>query len=92
MNNRFNTITTFLTLLFTIMIAGFTGIMWYLIKEKKDIKIAVKKEIEEKLEIQLEKKADTKLVNNIMNILEKFALKNQDIAFVLQQHQVRVSS
>ena len=94
-NKRFDTLTTFLGLLFTTMIGGFTAIMWYLVKEKKDIKESVQEKvqenIEEKLQLRLEKKADKKLVDSIMKIFEDFAKTNIEIANVLQQHRIRVS-
>ena len=98
-NKRFDTLTTFLGLLFTTMIGGFTAIMWYLVKEKKDIKESVQESvqekvqdnIEEKLQLRLEKKADKKLVDSIMKIFEDFAKTNIEIANVLQQHRIRVS-
>ena len=67
MDNRFNTIITFLSLLFTIMIGGFSALMWYLVKDRE----VIKKDIKEELETQLTKKADVKLVNDIIRSLSK---------------------
>ena len=83
MNQRFN-------MMFYLMMAGFTLLFGYLLKERKTISKEVKEDITENLEITLSQKADLNLVEKIIKILKKFATKNKDIENILMQHNLQV--
>jgi general stress protein CsbA len=82
MNKRFD-------MLSYIMIAGFTLVFGYLIKDRKSITKDVREDISEYVEFKLTQKADLKEVENIINVLEKFGNKNPDIANILEKHNLR---
>ena len=83
MNKRFD-------MMFYLMMAGFTLLFGYLLKERKTISKEVKEDITENLEITLSQKADLNLVEKIIKILKKFATKNKDIENILMQHNLQV--
>ena len=85
-NKRFEDMNSKFNMIVTIMLAGFGLIMGYLIKERNSIKKDVKDEIDRELEIKLTQKADINLVERVVNVLEEFAKRNQDIANVLKKH------
>ena len=63
---------------FYIIMALLVIIMGYLMKERQ----IIKKEILEEVKERIEKKADIKLVDNIMSIFEDIAKTNNDVAKV----------
>ena len=64
---------------------------WYLIRDRKEVTKDVTENLTEKLEVKLTKKADLKLVENIIGVLENFARTNRDIANILRQHNLRTA-
>jgi len=82
-DKRFDMMFNFISLLFLIAVGQF----WYLIKDRREIK----KDVKEELELQLNLKADVKLVDSIITVLENFARTNKDIANVLKEHKFAVS-
>jgi hypothetical protein len=89
MNGKFDTMFYIMGFLFTATMTGFGIILRHLSSERKTIAKDIKNDIVENLEVKLNQKADISLVESIMNILEKFANKNADIAEVLSRHQLR---
>jgi predicted phage tail protein len=87
-NKRFEDMNSKFNMIVTVMVAGFGLIMAYLIKERADITKRVEENIDEKLEVVLSKKADTKLVERVIYVLEKFAQKNRDIDKILKEHKL----
>jgi hypothetical protein len=81
MNKRFDTI-------LYIMLSGFTLIFGYLLKERKSMTKEVREDVSEYMEYKLTQKADAKVVENIINVLEKLGNKNPDIAEVLKKHKL----
>ena len=89
MNGKFDTMFYIIGFLFTATMTGFGIILRHLSSERKTIAKDIKNDIVENLETKLNQKADISLVESIINILEKFANKNADIAEVLSRHQLR---
>jgi hypothetical protein len=89
MNGKFDTMFYIMGFLFTATMTGFGIILRHLSSERKTIAKDIKNDIVENLETKLNQKADISLVESIINILEKFANKNADIAEVLSRHQLR---
>ena len=86
MNKRFDEMNSKFYMIVTIMLAGFGLIMGYLLKERNFIKKDVKEELDRELEVKLTQKADVNLVERVVNVLEEFGRRNQDIANVLKKH------
>ena len=82
-DKRFDMMFNFISLLFFIAVGQF----WYLIKDRREIK----KDVKEELELQLNLKADVKLVDSIITVLENFARTNKNIANVLKEHKFAVA-
>ena len=70
-----------------IMIAGFTIIMGYLLKERHSIKTEIQKEIEP----QLIRKADKNILDKIIAIIEDMATKDKEIEALLKKHHLRLA-
>ncbi len=85
-DKRFEDMNSKFYMVVTIMLAGFSLIMAYLLKERNSIKKDVKEEIDRELELKLTQKADINLVEKVVSVLEEFGRKNQDIANVLKKH------
>jgi hypothetical protein len=83
-DSKFTMLITILGFITTIMITGFGIIMNYLIKERQNIKKDIVLEVKE----ELNKKADIKIVDNIITIFEDIAKNNSEIAKVLEKHKI----
>jgi hypothetical protein len=88
MNKRFEDMSKRFDMLTYIVIAGFTLLFGYLLKERKAITKDIKDDIGEYIEFKLTKKADTKVVESIINILEKLATKDPKVAEILKKHNI----
>ena len=77
-NKRFDT-------MIYLMVAGFTLIMGYLLKERTSIKSEVRKE----LEPELIKKADKTVLDNIIAIIEGIAKNDKEVEKLLNKHNLR---
>ena len=91
MNKRFDDQVSLTKWGFGLIAMAVLGQFWYLIKDRREITKDVTENLTEKLEVKLIKKADSNLVENIIRVLENFARRNQDIANVLRQHNLRTA-
>ena len=90
-NKRFETMNTsvnkrFDTMIY-LMVAGFTLIMGYLLKERTTIKSEVRKE----LEPELIKKADKTVLDRVIAIIEDIAKKDKSVEELLNKHNLRLA-
>ena len=69
-----------------IMIAGFTIIIGYLLKER----YLIKSEIQKELEPQLIRKADKNILDKVIGIIEDMALKDKEIEELLTKHHLKL--
>jgi len=79
-NNRFDT-------QFYLIIAGFTLILGYLLKERTIISIKVKEE----LKPELIKKADKNILDKVIAIIEEMAKKDKEVESMLEKHHLRLA-
>ncbi len=86
MDKRFESIDKRFDIILYIMIAGFTIIMGYLLKER----YLIKKEIEKELEPQLIRKADKNILDKVISIIEDMATKDKEIEELLKKHHLKL--
>ena len=79
-NNRFDT-------QFYLIIAGFTLILGYLLKERTIISTKVKEEIKP----ELIKKADKNILDKVIAIIEEMAKKDKEVESMLEKHHLRLA-
>ncbi len=85
-DKRFESMDKRFDVIMYIMIAGFTIIMSYLLKERYLIKTEVIKE----LEPQLIRKADKNLLDKVIAIIEDMAVKDKEIEALLTKHHLKL--
>ena len=86
MDKRFEQVDKRFDMNMYIMIAGFTIIMGYLLKER----YLIKSEIQKELEPQLIRKADKNILDKVIGIIEDMALKDKEIEELLTKHHLKL--
>ena len=66
----------------TLIVASFTLIMGYLLKERSGIK----KEVKEEIEPELLKKADKNLLDRVVAVIEEMAKKDESVKEIMLKH------
>ncbi len=84
MDKRFDTIFIFLSFITTIILAAIA----YLIKDRKVVDIMAKdlKVEVERIDNSLKQKADKKIVEKLIEIIERLAKNNKDVQEMLKKH------
>ena len=71
-----------------LLVAGFTLVMGYLLKERT----VIKKEILKEIEPQLIRKADKNILDEIVSVIEEMAKNDKVMQAILKKHHFKITS